>query len=538
MRIVPLGEVCKVVSGSTPKREKAEYWGGIIPWVTPKEINRLASPYLWDSAQKITEEGFNSCSTSMLPAGSVLLSSRAPIGLLAINKIPVCTNQGFKSLVPSSEVNSEYLYYILKANVKVLQARGNGATFKELAKPAVEDFEIPLPPLEDQIRIAHLLGKVEGLTAQRKKHLQQLDDLLKSVFLEMFGDPVRNERGWDTHQFSDLLDDIESGKSPKCEAREATAEEWGVLKLGAVTRCRFDEQENKALPQGVVPSIRDEVKAGDLLFSRKNTYDLVAACAYVFQTRPRLLMPDLIFRFAFKQSVDVNPIFMWKLLTSDSQRKAIQSLAAGAAGSMPNISKTNLKAVRLATPPLPLQNQFAAIVEKVEALKSCYQKSLIDLEALYRALSQQAFKGDLDLSRVALPAVPFERESSVTAVFPAAIASPVINLPEAELLLPALENREQLGPLLRFWLEAYCAQLGNTSFSVENFIVAAQARLVELYPDNDFELGAEAYEHIKSWVFEALSSGHIKQSRNITGREKVSGKPIFGNMLELKVAQA
>ncbi|WP_346400776.1 restriction endonuclease subunit S [Pseudomonas syringae] len=244
MRIVPLGEVCKVVSGSTPKREKAEYWGGIIPWVTPKEINRLASPYLWDSAQKITEEGFNSCSTSMLPAGSVLLSSRAPIGLLAINKIPVCTNQGFKSLVPSSEVNSEYLYYILKANVKVLQARGNGATFKELAKPAVEDFEIPLPPLEDQIRIAHLLGKVEGLTAQRKKHLQQLDDLLKSVFLEMFGDPVRNERGWDTHQFSDLLDDIESGKSPKCEAREATAEEWGVLKLGAVTRCRFDEQEN------------------------------------------------------------------------------------------------------------------------------------------------------------------------------------------------------------------------------------------------------------------------------------------------------
>lgn len=118
----------------------------------------------------------------MLPIGSVLLSSRAPIGLLAINKVPVCTNQGFKSLVPGNEVNSEYLYYVLNANVKALQARGNGATFKELAKPAVENFEIPLPPVEDQIRIAHLLGKVEGLIAQRKQHLQQLDDLLKSMF--------------------------------------------------------------------------------------------------------------------------------------------------------------------------------------------------------------------------------------------------------------------------------------------------------------------------------------------------------------------
>jgi type I restriction enzyme S subunit len=196
MRTVTLGEVCKIVSGSTPKREKAEYWGGNIPWVAPKEINRLPSPYLWDSEEKITQEGFNSCSTSLLPPGSVLLSSRAPIGLLAINKIPVCTNQGFKSLVPSEEINAEYLYYVLKANVKALQARGNGATFKELAKPAVEGFEIPLPPLDDQIRIAHLLGKVEALIAQRKQHLQQLDDMLKSVFLEMFGDPVRNEKGW------------------------------------------------------------------------------------------------------------------------------------------------------------------------------------------------------------------------------------------------------------------------------------------------------------------------------------------------------
>ena len=81
MKTVRLGDVCKVVSGSTPERVKAEYWGGNIPWVAPKEINRLSSPYLFDSAEKITEAGFKSCSTGMLPVGSLLLSSRAPIGL-------------------------------------------------------------------------------------------------------------------------------------------------------------------------------------------------------------------------------------------------------------------------------------------------------------------------------------------------------------------------------------------------------------------------------------------------------------------------
>lgn len=281
--------------------------------------------------------------------------------------------------------------------------QGAVARRRSLRKADFLKLEIPFPQVADQIRIAHLLGKVEGLIAQRKQHLQQLDDLLKSVFLEMFGDPVRNEKGWEKELFSKILLNIESGKSPKCETRPAVADEWGVLKLGAVTSCFFKESENKALPMGIEPSVRDEVKPGDLLFSRKNTYELVAACAYVFSTRPRLLMPDLIFRLVFRGDTGVNPIYMWKLLTSDSQRKTIQSLAAGAAGSMPNISKENLKRVYLPIPPIKIQNQFAVIVERVETLKAFYQKSLIDLEALYSALSQQAFKGELDLSCVPLP---------------------------------------------------------------------------------------------------------------------------------------
>ncbi len=304
---------------------------------------------------------------------------------------------------PEAGIDAGYVFQYFKGNMQVLENGFKGAGLKHISKAYLSDIQIPFPEdIDDQRRIAHLLGKVEGLIAQRKQHLQQLDDLLKSVFLEMFGNPVRNEKGWTLIPLSKLLLDIESGNSPVCEARKASADEWGVLKLGAVTKCYFQENENKALPAGIEPQIRHEVKEGDLLFGRKNTYELVGACAYVFRSRKKLLMPDLIFRFVFRDDAEINPIFIWKLLTAESQRKKIQSLAAGAAGSMPNISKTNLKQAVLPIPPIALQNQFAAIVEKVEDIKTRYQQSLTELEALYDALSQKAFKGELDLSREAL----------------------------------------------------------------------------------------------------------------------------------------
>jgi type I restriction enzyme, S subunit len=209
-------------------------------------------------------------------------------------------------------VYPKYLFYALFFNHlkgKTLRYQNKTTGIINLKLDNYLNSEISLPPISDQKRIAYLLGKVEGLIAQRKQHLQQLDDLLKSVFLEMFGDPVRNEKGWDKKPFSKILFDIESGKSPKCEAREANDGEWGVLKLGSVTSCIYKQSENKALPQDVEPQTKFEVKPGDLLFSRKNTYELVAASAYVFETRPKLLIPDLIFRFVFRDSTGSIPLW-------------------------------------------------------------------------------------------------------------------------------------------------------------------------------------------------------------------------------------
>lgn len=530
MRQERLSKLLDISIGRTPSRNESSYWGKGHRWVSIRDLN---SKVVAETKEQITDRAVTDARCKVVKKGTLLFSFKLTIGKMAFAGCDLFTNEAIAAFAikDEKELRPEFLYYALQS---ATYGGSNQAVMgKTLNSKSLAEIEIPVPPLDDQIRIAHLLSKVEGLIAQRKQHLQQLDDLLKSVFLEMFGDPVRNEKGWDKTQFSELLADIESGKSPKCEARQAEPDEWGVLKLGAVTRCKFDEAENKALPKDVSPSVRDEVKVGDLLFSRKNTYELVAACAYVFQTRAKLLMPDLIFRFVLKQGVEINPIFLWKLLTCDSQRKAIQSLAAGAAGSMPNISKANLKTVRLPTPPLPLQNQFAAIVEKVEALKSRYQQSLIDLEALYGVLSQQAFKGELDLSRMPMPKPHTQFVVAASLGDQAAVSEPVVqalratHLPDTDLLLSALEDRAQLPPLLRFWLEAYCGQLGSTQFSVQHFMALAQTRLAELHPDDDFELGANDYEDIKAWVFEALATGTLTQAFDDAG-----------NCIELKAVQA
>ena len=145
-RIASLGKCCEVVSGGTPKRDVPEYWGGNIPWATPKDISGLDQPDFSEPPECITELGLTKSSAKLLPAGSVLMSSRAPIGLLAVAAKPMATNQGFKSLIPGPEIDSRFLYYALKRMVPYIQERGSGATFKEVSKSVVSEMSIAFPP--------------------------------------------------------------------------------------------------------------------------------------------------------------------------------------------------------------------------------------------------------------------------------------------------------------------------------------------------------------------------------------------------------
>ena len=387
--------------------------------------------------------------------------------------------------------------------------------------------EIPLPPLDDQIRIARLLGKVEGLIAQRKKHLQQLDDLLKSVFLEMFGDPVRNEKGW-TAAPLEQLGSINRGVSkhrPRNDPK-LLGGPYPLIQTGEVsnagtyittytqTYSELGFSQSKLWPAGTlcITIAANIAQVGILTFD---------AC-----------FPDSVVGFLAHEG-ESNTMYVLGLFWFF---QAILEKNAPAAAQK-NINLEILRALSVPKPPIELQNEFATIVEKVEALRSRHLQSLTDLEALCGALSQQAFKGELDLSRVALPAAPIEGERPVAAAVPEPSTTPVIELPETDLLLLALQDRAQLAPLLRFWLDAYRTQLGGAAFSAERFIAAVQNRLGELRPHNDFELRSSDYEHVKAWVFEALDSGLLRQERNQVYCVIETKETVLGNLIELRASQ-
>jgi type I restriction enzyme S subunit len=268
-----------------------------------------------------------------------------------------------------------------------------GSTRGKLTKTAANNIPIALPPLEEQRRIAAILDKADGVRRKRKEAIRLTDELLKSTFLEMFGDPVTNPKGWEVRELGDCVKDIESGWSPKCDTRQAEPEEWGVLKLGAVTYGHFNPDENKAMLPDDVPRQELEIKTGDLLVTRKNTYELVGASAFVQMTRPKLMLPDLIFRLRLIDGID--PVYVWQTLSQKTMRLKLSGLAGGTAGSMPNISKARLRTLPFPVPPQLLQLKYREIFNQFWLKKEHQKESEEISENLFNSLLQKAFRGEL-----------------------------------------------------------------------------------------------------------------------------------------------
>jgi len=282
-----------------------------------------------------------------------------------------------------------YLYVFLNKYVEKLREQAIGGIIKYIKLENLTDATISLPPIEEQKKIAEILDKASNLISLRKQQIEKLDLLVKSRFVEMFGNPMTNPKNWEIVELSQCLNSIENGKSFNCENCSRIDENPAVLKLSAASYGIYKPEENKALPDKNLFLEKAEVKNEDLLFTRKNTYDLVGMCAYVFDTPSRLMMPDLIFRLNTKDNC--NKIFLWQLINLDLFRYNIKSLASGSAASMPNISKQRLLKLAIPLPPIELQNHFADFVQQIDKQKLEMQQGLEKLELNYKALMQQYF---------------------------------------------------------------------------------------------------------------------------------------------------
>jgi len=309
---------------------------------------------------------------------------------------PALLNQRVCKIVANEKLLDEnYLFHFLPPALKKIEDSTSFVTVKHLSVKDIRDIEIPLPPLPEQRRIAAILDQADQLRVKRREALAELDRLTQSIFVEMFGDPVTNSKDWPRVKFSSLLENIDSGWSPVCMDRPAHGDEWGVLKLGALTSCEYKDGENKALPHGVAFDPKIEVKTGDLLFTRKNTYNLVAACTLVNKTRERLMLSDLMFRFQLKSNAKVERQYLQSLLVFPSKRTEVQKLAGGSSGSMPNISKGRLLELDIELPPLAIQQSFAQRFQFVKMLKDRQHMVLSELDTLFTSLQHRAFRGEL-----------------------------------------------------------------------------------------------------------------------------------------------
>ena len=183
-----LSDIGTVVGGATPSTTVEKFYGGDIPWLTPKDLSGFKDRYIERGERNITQEGLNSCSAHLLPEKSVLFSSRAPIGYVAIAKNPIATNQGFKSIIPNANVDSLFLYYALKYNKEKIEAMGSGTTFKEVSGAIMKSFEISLPPLEEQRRIAGILGAIDDKIENNRRINANLELQAQALYKQWFVD--------------------------------------------------------------------------------------------------------------------------------------------------------------------------------------------------------------------------------------------------------------------------------------------------------------------------------------------------------------
>lgn len=383
---VSLGECCEIISGATPKISVEAYWDGELYWVTPKDLSNLGVPYIADTPRKITEAGLRSCAARLLPTGSVLLSSRAPIGHVAINKLPMATNQGFKSLIPDPlKVDAKYLYYWLRANRSYLESLGNGATFKEVSKEVVSRVEILLPEIMEQRRIAEALDQSEALRTKRRGTLFQLAELIHSIFLDMFGDPVRNTKNFPLVKLGGLTK-IGNGSTPSRKSPEyfdgkipwvKTAEVRGGLitdteekiseKARSVTRC-------KIYPRGSILIA---------LYGQGKTRGKCAILGIDAATNQvcAVLSPS--------------PAYETWFLFTQLDMAYLRLRALGRGGNQANLNLRMIADFEVILPPLDIQRNFAYCVETIEDLKASHRAHLVELDALFASLQYRAFRGEL-----------------------------------------------------------------------------------------------------------------------------------------------
>lgn len=383
--IVRLGDVCHTMSGGTPSRSRPEFFAGTIPWVKSGNLN---DGLVHDIDESISAQGLASSSAKLFPAGTLLIAMYgATVGKLGILGREAATNQAVCGIQPNQEIDRDFLFYCLLHKRKELIGKSVGGAQPNISQAIIRDILIPIPPLDEQRRIVGLLDRAAEIRRRADAARAKARAIIPALFLDMFGDPATNPKGWAVVELGDVIRRITGGKN--IEAGNGTSR-FRILKVSAVTSGQFKAHESKPAPDGHVPAPEHHVCAGDFLFSRANTSELVGAVAIVNDAPDGLLLPDKIWRIQW--DVDrVAPQYAYSLLRTTEIRRIFAVIGSGTSDSMKNISQAKLSRVSVPLPPLPLQTAFAEQANRLDALARALDAAAGKADSMAAALSAEVF---------------------------------------------------------------------------------------------------------------------------------------------------
>lgn len=376
-RLVALGEVCSFVGGGTPSRKAPAYFKGEIPWATVKDFKSFT---INDTEEHITEQALEDSASNLVQPGAVLLVTRVGLGKVAIAGTRLAINQDVKAVLPNSdEIQPEYLFWFLLSQAKRIQAMGTGATVKGVTLNDMRAIRIPLPPLPEQRRPVDLLSRAEGIVRLRREAQAKTAELIPALFLEMFGDPASNPKGWPVVELGEYLAIPSSVKMPDLEV------EGDIHCIGADS---IESGTGKIVSWPTVGDIRPisgkyHFEKDDVLYSKIRP----ALRKAILAPSDGYCSADM---YPLRPTQDrATPEFVVALLLS----KDFTDYAIGVSmrAQMPKVNRETLFAYKAPLPPIDLQRQFACKVEAVRAIAAQQSDALATAQATFEALLHQLF---------------------------------------------------------------------------------------------------------------------------------------------------
>jgi len=398
-KMMELGKICDVVGGGTPARENPMFWNGDIPWATPTEITNLKTGFISKTRENISQKGLNASSAKLHPIGTLLLTSRASIGFVAINKVPMATNQGFQSLRCKNGIVNDFLYQYVYLIRPSLHRLSSGSTFSEISSHSIKKMRVTLPPLPEQQKIASILTSVDTVIEKTEAQINKLKDLKKAMMKELltkgighteFKDsPVgRIPKGWECQDLGEVSFVTKLAGFEYTEHFDYSIDgEIIVIRVLNLKNGKLDLSNIQTIPRKTSESLpRSKLNCGDLVLSYVGT---VGEVGFINQDNKYHLAPNVAKISPNEDMVETQ--FLLQQFLSAPVQKRIKHLSATT--SQPSLSMGNLRKIKLPLPPLSEQQKITSILTSVDKSMKEKQNKLTHTKSLKKALMQDLLTG-------------------------------------------------------------------------------------------------------------------------------------------------